>query len=406
MAPLMKFPVRGSLAAVLALACAAPAQAADVTVRVEGSSATLLAPTAVTTGPGTFTKAPGAPICQRDSAGGALEAATGGSWGGAFDGWGQRVETILGETHVFGSGAYWSIYVNASAASEGACTQPVQTGDVITFYPQCEGGPLPACFDGLLLLAAAPATVAPGGTATIAVDQVTTTYEPPTWEAVTKRTPAAGATVTVGGASAVVGADGRATVPVGEQTGVQAIRATLAGRVRASGAMCVTNGADGACGTTAPGQVLGAGATAQVPGAACATSGGDGRCGTRDTLSPRSALSGVTDRQVFRRGQGPRRLTGSIDDASGVLMVKLRIHRRVGRSCSYFSGRQERFRRIPCGVANAKWFKIGDRADWSYLLPARLPRGEYVIDVNAVDTSYNRDDRRERGRNRMHVRVG
>jgi hypothetical protein len=406
MAHLMKFPVRGSIAAVLALACAAPAQAADVTVRVEGSSSTLLAPTAVTTGPGTFTKAPGAPLCQRDSAGGALETATAGSWGGAFDGWGQRVETILGETHVFGSGAYWSIYVNASAASQGACTQPVQTGDAITFYPQCEGAPLPACFDGLLLLASAPATVTPGAAATIAVDQVTTTYEPPTWEAVTRRTPAVGATVDVGGGSAVVGADGRAAVPVGAQTGVQSIRATLAGRVRASGALCVTNGADGACGTTLPGQVLGAGSAAQAPAAPCATAGDDGRCGTRDTLSPRSTLAGVADRQAFRTGQGPRRLAGSIDEASGVLMVKLRIHRRAGRSCSYFSGRQERFRRIRCGVANAKWFTIGDRADWSYLLPARLPRGEYVIDVNAIDRAYNRDDGRERGRNRMHVRVG
>lgn len=406
MAPLMKFPARGSIAALVALACAAPAQAADVTVRVEGSSATLVPTTAVTTGPGVFEKSPGAPACQRDSAGGALETATGGNWGGAFDGWGQRVETILGETHVFGSGAYWSIYVNALPASEGACTQPVQTGDAITFYPQCEGAALPTCFDGLLLLASAPSTVAPGGTATIAVDQVTTTYEPPNWEAVTKRTPAVGATVAIGGASAVVGADGRARVPVGAQTGVQAIRATLAGRVRASGAVCVTDGADGACGTTAPGQVLGAGTDAQVPGAACANSGEDGRCGARDRVAPLAALTGLTDRRAFSAGQGPRRLSGKVQDASGVLMVKLRIHRRAGRSCSYFSGRQERFRSIRCGAANAKWFKIGDRADWSYLLPARLPRGEYVIDVNAVDTAYNRDDRRERGRNRILVRVG
>lgn len=404
MATLMKFPVRGTIAALLALGCAAPAQAADVTVRVEGSSTTLLAPTAVSTGPGTFTKSAGAPACQRDSAGGALESATNGAWGGAFDGWGQRVETILGEEHVFGSGAYWSVYVNAAPAAEGACTQPVQTGDALTFYPQCEGAPLPSCFDGLLLLTAAPATAAPGATATVAVDQVTVRWGP-NWEEIRERTPAVGATVAVGAGSAVVGPDGRAAVPVGTQTGVQPIRATLPGRVRASGALCVTSGADGACGTTAPGQVLGAGGAAQVPSAACETSGHDGRCGTRDILAPRSALVGFTDRQAFRRGQGPRRLSGTIAETSGVLMVKLRIHRRAGRSCSYFSGRQERFRKIRCGVSNAKWFKIGDRAEWSYLLPARLPRGQYVIDVNAVDTSYNRDDRRERGRNRLHVRV-
>ena len=38
--------------------------------------------------------------------------------------------------------------------------------------------------------------------------------------------------------------------------------------------------------------------------------------------------------------------------------------------CRYFSGRMERFRRTRCGTG--AYFAIGDRADWSYLLPARL----------------------------------
>lgn len=410
MAPLMKYLVRGTVAAVLALACAAPADAAEVSVRVEGSTATLVPSTSVTTTAGTFKKSAAGPDCQRDSAGGALETATGGNWGGAFDGFGQRVETILGESHVFSSGAYWSIYVNDQPASQGACTQPVQNGDAITFYPQCEAGPLPTCAEGLLLFASAPATVAPGGTATIAVDQVTTTYEPPNWDAVTRKSPAVGAIVSVGGASATVGADGRAQVAVGGQTGVQTIVSTLSNRVRASGALCITDGADGACGTTRPGQVLGAGTQAQTPtpaagAAACATTGNDGLCGTRDRLAPLLTLAGIKDRQVFPAGKGPRRLSGTIADASGVLMVKLRIHRRTGEKCSYFSGRQERFRPIRCGVKHAKWFKIGDRADWSYLLPSKLPKGEYVVDVNAIDKAYNRDDRRERGRNRAFISV-
>lgn len=403
MAPLMKFFLRGTVGAALALACAAPAaDAASVSIRVEGATGTLVPATAVTTTSGTFTKSAGAPACQGDSAGGALETATAGSWGGAFDGFGQRVETILGESHVFGSGAYWSIYVNDLPATQGACTQPVQTGDAITFYPQCEGAPLPSCFDGLLLYRSAPATVTPGGTATVAVDQVTTTYDPPTYEPVTKKTPAAGATVTIGGASAVADADGRAQLAVGPVTGVQTILTTLSGRVRASGAVCVTDGADGACGTTRPGQVLGAGTGAQSSPA-----GGAAAAAARDLVAPFATLSGVKDRQVFPAGKGPRALSGTLAaDPSGILMVKLRIHRRAGRSCSYFSGRQERFRKIRCGVKHAKWFKIGDRADWSYLLPSRLPKGEYVIDVNAIDKAYNRDDTRERGRNRVFLRVG
>ena len=69
-------------------------------------------------------------------------------------------------------------------------------------------------------------------------------------------------------------------------------------------------------------------------------------------------------------------------------MVKLRIKRRVGKRCEYFSGRRERFRRVPCGQSYP--FRIGDRADWSYLLPARLRGGSYLIEVTAIDRAYNR----------------
>lgn len=402
MAHLMKVLAHGTVAVVLALACAAPAGASDVIVRVEGSTKTLVPPTAVSTTSGTFTKSPGGPACQRDSAAGALETATAGAWGGAYDGFGQRVETILGESHTFFSGAYWSIYVDAEAAQLGACDQAVGQGQTATFYPQCEGAPLPTCFNGLLFIRTAPSTAAPGATASIAVDQVTTTYEPPTYDPVTKRTPAAGATVQVGTASATAGADGVAKVPLGATTGVQDIRATLADRVRASGALCVTNGADGACGTTKPGQVLGAGpAAATAPVAA----GGTPVPILKDELAPRALLADLKDRKTYGRGKGPRRLSGTAADATGVLMVKLRISRRLGKKCWYFSGGKERFRGTRCGVKHAKWFKIGDDADWSYLLPSRLPRGKYVIDVNAIDKQYNRDDRRQRGRNRVHIRV-
>ena len=35
-------------------------------------------------------------------------------------------------------------------------------------------------------------------------------------------------------------------------------------------------------------------------------------------------------------------------------------------------------------------FKVGDRAEWSYLLPSRLPRGRYVLDTYALDNAFNR----------------
>jgi hypothetical protein len=98
-------------------------------------------------------------------------------------------------------------------------------------------------------------------------------------------------------------------------------------------------------------------------------------------------------------------LRGSVAETGGVLMVKLRLQRRVHGHCWYFSGRFERFRGARCGVARGEWFRIGDGLTWSYLLPKRLPRGSYVLDVNAIDRAYNRDDARRAGANEVHFVV-
>jgi hypothetical protein len=48
----------------------------------------------------------------------------------------------------------------------------------------------------------------------------------------------------------------------------------------------------------------------------------------------------------------------------------------------------ERFRGTRCG--RGPYFAIGDRADWSYLLPRALERGRYVLDAVAIDGAGNR----------------
>jgi hypothetical protein len=48
----------------------------------------------------------------------------------------------------------------------------------------------------------------------------------------------------------------------------------------------------------------------------------------------------------------------------------------------------EKFRRTKCG--SEKYFAIGDRADWTYLLPSRLRKGRYVLDAVAIDGAGNR----------------
>ena len=382
MAPLMKYLARGTVAAVLALACAAPAaDATNVTVRVEGRNATLLPETVVNVD-GSGVPGVGCP----NSAAEALDKATNGNWArGTF------TDTILGEQLVYTADdpVYWGQWHNG-AYGNGLCSDIVTEGgevlliadafDPATFAPTV----LPTYISGV-----PTGGITLGQSFTVKVEQVTTDGTSGNGT----RGPLAGATVTVGSVSAVTAADGTATLtPTAEGTfDVRAVKGKQRAPVRKVpvGAAAIAQ----------------AQAEAVAAGIPCATTGNDGLCGTRDRLAPLLTLAGIKDRQVFPAGKGPRRLSGTIADTSGVLMVKLRIHRRAGEKCSYFSGRQEKFRPIRCGVANAKWFKIGDRADWSYLLPSALPKGDYVVDVNAIDKAYNRDDRRERGRNRAFISV-
>ena len=69
--------------------------------------------------------------------------------------------------------------------------------------------------------------------------------------------------------------------------------------------------------------------------------------------------------------------------------VKIRLLRKTGKKCSFFSGGRERFRKTHLCWHGA-FFKIGDRADWSYLLPKRLGRGRYRLEAYGIDGVLNR----------------
>jgi hypothetical protein len=57
-------------------------------------------------------------------------------------------------------------------------------------------------------------------------------------------------------------------------------------------------------------------------------------------------------------------------------------------------------------VRHGFFFTVSDRSDFTYLLPERLPRGHYVLDVGAIDKSFNRDTVGDRGRKRSVFDVG
>lgn len=124
--------------AAAAPAAAAPASAAsgtNVSVRVEGVSRSLLAPTTVHTHSGSVTTG-GTPagVCPATSAAGALDVATHHHWSGKYSaGLGIAVNTILGETDKFTASHYWSIYVDNAYATKGICDLKLHAGEQILF---------------------------------------------------------------------------------------------------------------------------------------------------------------------------------------------------------------------------------------------------------------------------------
>lgn len=133
-----------TLGAALALATAQVATATTaragaagpkVTVTVKGKSKVLLATKTVQPGSGWITKG-GVPSgkCPADSAQGALNVATHGSWKGKwYSSYNEYYITeILGDSET-GKKYYWALFVNGKTASKGACDINLKSGDRLLF---------------------------------------------------------------------------------------------------------------------------------------------------------------------------------------------------------------------------------------------------------------------------------
>jgi hypothetical protein len=360
------------LAVVIAAVAATPALAAPtVTVRVEGQSATLLPSTTVTLGSDPVHLSDG--DCPGDTAAAALDKATGGNW--------ERkmfASTILGETHAFPNPDYWAEWVSNKYGG-GLCNDHLNDGDeLLMLVDVADASFNPTVFP--LVLGGVPARVSPGAPFTVTVTQYRTTGTPGTSTA----EPASG--VSVGGAS--TGADGRATLTL-STPGATTLRAVRGAARSAPVPVCVSTGSDGACGSSAA--------------SACATTGDDGLCGTTDKRAPRGRIASIAEGQRFGKGKGPRSLSGTVaGDPSGIADVRLRLTRNDHGRCQTFDGRSARLVAMKrCGARRGKWFSAGDRQQWSFLLPARLGPGRYVLDVQARDRAGNVDTLLQRTRTRV-----
>ena len=366
------------LAGALAALILAPAAQAAVGVRVEGASQTLVPRTEVAA-TGDRATSPGGNDCAGNTATGALDRATAGDWDGAPG----TVERILGETQAFGGGEpdhYWTFWLNYAYVNAGACDTPVQDGDEVLFFVDCYGN---GCTSPKPLRIEVPAAAKPGDRVPVKVTEYSVTFDPVTYAGTTHSAPSSGATVEVADRSYVTDSNGVAQVETFHR-GPVAMRATKPDYVRsATESTCVSDGADGFCGTTKPGEPAPAPVVPAGP----------------DRLAPEGRILGIAEKQVFSRRGAPRELKGAVkSDPSGLHAVKLRLTRRYRGRCWYFSPKADGFRRTRCGRSFA--FTIGDRADWSYLLPERLGPGRYVLDAVAIDKAFNREAL-ARGRNRV-----
>jgi hypothetical protein len=195
--------------------------------------------------------------------------------------------------------------------------------------------------------------------------------------------PVSGATVSGGGATATSDASGTATLTA-PAPGTLSLKAEKGGFARSASAdVCVSNGNDGTCGTVAGGP--GAAGTGADTGAG--TPSGP-NAGTTDYVAARASLVGLRTGQRFAARRGPRTLAGHVDvGTSPLLAVKLRLMRRSGKACAYFSGRDERWHRTS-RCARGYFFRAGESPDFSYLLPERLGTGRYTLEAAAINADH------------------
>jgi hypothetical protein len=373
---------------VVVLALAAPATAAPVTVnlRIEGATRTLFeGPVTTDVRQFQFTGDPASHECDGTVANKGPSATPGPTRGAAvaaaaaqapftmtgmwFDSLGSpSFATIAGENVAFDSttNSYLVEYLNGKPSSLGSCGEQVATGDDVLFAY--------GTGSETLLKLSGPSAAAPGVPVALRVTNLA------------DGTPVAGASV----AGATSGADGAVTVGPFATRGNQDLKATKSGAIRSNRlSVCVTDGSDGACGTTAA--------------SSCQTTGDDGNCGTKDKRAPRGKIGSIREGQRFGKGKGPRKLSGIVTpDPSGIADVRLRLTRNDHSHCQTFDGRSERLVKLSrCGAKRGTWFSAGDREQWSYLLPAKLGPGRYVLDLQVRDKAGNVDTLLQRTRTRV-----
>lgn len=370
--------VLAPLALLLLSAPAFAAGPATVTVRVEGfNGVTLLPQTQVTTSTAPVPVEGG--VCSGTSVGGALYDATHGDWEAKENG-GVEILGIEGlDLPPFGPGnyAYWSIWLNNAFAQNGACNEELDPNENVVFAAQCfELGPdcpsatAPDHF--LTMTSPASTDVGVGESVSLTVGSLGTASGTP--EALP-----AGVTVSGGASPVSPNAEGVVTLSF-TATGIYTLQARASDSVPSNPyTICVHKGNDGNCATQisqAPGSTAGGTST-----------GGASAAPFKGAYALVPHVTGLADGHVYTRVHAPRILSGSVLAHTMVSSISLTLRREYRNRCYAFNGTTTRFMRTRCGTG--KQFKVSDNSTFSYLLPAALPPGRYVLDIHATDAAGN-----------------
>jgi hypothetical protein len=348
------------LGALLALALAAPAAASPVTVnlRVEATTGTLFeGPITTDAKSAISTPSSGGPH-HCDGTNGGANPSPGGTMTTALDdasltgafSWDGTYDTTYDDFFITTIGPdtgtannFWGLFLNWQYAPAGGCQVEVHPGDQVLFA-------YVGMTDGLLELQG-PSSVATGQPYTVAVLA---------HDGSGHTTPAAGASV--GGAT--TDANGNATLTF-SSPGEQHLKAIKSGDARSNGLnVCVYAPGSGQCSTSVP------------PVAA-------------DKLPPNVSIAGIRNGARFRRGHGPRKLSGTASDSGGLFQVYFRLRRHTSTGCQWYSSKRSVFTR-PRAHCAARFQRVGTNGKWSYLLPQRLPAGRYTLEEKALDVAFNR----------------
>ena len=231
-----------AIAAATAL-LSAPANAgssAPITVRVEGTSSTLLPATKVALSATKVTKnGVAADSCSGRSAAGALETATHGKWTAT---WSASFKSyyltgIEGLKFPSSGSEFWAFWVNDAPSPEGICTYDPRPGDRILFFPNCYGTKCPK--SGGVLDVRGPAVAVVGKPFTLQVISYSD-------DAKASPSMAVGATVSGGGASVRTGSSGTVKL-VSTHAGTLTLKVTAPNAIRTEASVCVRTAAAKTC---------------------------------------------------------------------------------------------------------------------------------------------------------------